>query len=661
MTSDEIRKTQKIILWLSIIGYVALFGWLAFRQHAAFETGALDLGNYDQAMWNAAHGRGLELTTLPQYSLNRMGLHVEPILFLLVPLYWLWSSPLVLLAVQTLALALAAHPLFLLAHRRLQNRWAALAIALAYLLLPATQAVNLFDFHAVSLSPLFMLWGLYFLDFFPDPKTQSTKYEIRKITIGIIFLLLAMSTKEDISLHVFMVGLYFALIRRQWKLGGGIVTLGLAWAFVAFGVVIPAFRVGGGQSAYVGFFPALGNSPLEIALSPITHPRLVLEILFRPENLQALGMLTLPFALLNLIGMPVFLLTAPSLAITLLSNNPLQQQLETWHYAAPMLPFIALAAADGMARITHHVSRITKNSIYIIALVLLLFSLGYHYLRGYSPLSKPFHLPIVTEHQRLGDEIAASIPASAAVVAQAELVPHLSQRRQVEIWQGDFPADADYIFVDMAHQKFVNRENAQVNFLSDLIYNKAWGFADARDGYLLLKKNETRLIPDDFYSFALADARRNTAPELARFGDTLALVGAETQLNRTAEPQMTLYFRILKQPAEDYFPRLYLLDAAGNAIGATIVQQPVPVWVPAHVWEKDSIIKIRFNTLPWWTGDGKHAQFSYALGVSRVGDDPTADAWNLSLRLPAQGENLLPDNLIFLQSFYRLAGMVYAK
>ena len=687
MTNNQspISNPQSLTLWVAIVLYIAVFGWLATTRHLAYESGALDLGNYDQAMWNAAHGRGLALTTVPQISTNRMGLHVEPILFLLVPLYWLFASPLTLIWVQTVALGLAALPLFLISRRWLKNEWGALAVALAFLLLPATESVNMFDFHAVSLSPVFMLWALYFLDKsiglsstpsptlplsgggeFPPPFQGGGRGRVNlSIVAAILFLLLAMSTKEDISLHVLMLGVYVMFIRRRWMAGGAIAALGLAWAVVAFGVVIPAFRTGGGQSAYVGFFPALGNSPLEIALSPVTKPLTVWRLLIRPQSLRALAMLTAPFAFLNVAGLPVFAIAAPSLAITLLSNNPLQQQLESWHYAAPMLPFVSLAAADGLRRITNYELRImngTRRMATGLGILLLVVSLGYHFLRGYSPLAKPFRLPQVTAHQRAGDALAAEIPPDAAVVAQAELEPHISQRRQISIWQGDFPADADFFWLDVAHPKFVNRDDAQAKMLGVLVLDESLGIAAADDGYLLLRRGAGRDLPPQFYDFLYADAARwQSAPEMARFGDELSLVGVEPHTNREAEPQVTLYFRVLRQPAADYFLRLYLLDENDVPQGATIFRQPALVWLPTSKWETGKIIRVRFNTLPWWTGDGKHRRFGYAVAVARDGGNPQTDPWDESLRLPATGARVLPGNLVPVQRFYRLAGMVYVE
>jgi len=41
-------------------------------------------------------------------------------------------------------------------------------------------------------------------------------------------------------------------------------------------------------------------------------------------------------------------MAAPAWAITLLSSNPLMRRLETYHYAAPAIPFMMLAAVDGV-------------------------------------------------------------------------------------------------------------------------------------------------------------------------------------------------------------------------------------------------------------------------------------------------------------------------
>jgi uncharacterized membrane protein len=440
MTSRHANKTVMIhrsalpttALLILVCLYALVFGTLAARAYPAHETNALDLGNYDQALWNAAQGRGLRLTLLPQLGPTRFALHVEPILFLIVPIYrFVTDDPRLLLWLQAIVMALGGLPLYGLARRRLGNDWPPLMIVAAYYLLPTVESVTLFEFHAVGLAPTLLLAGLYFLDralittddprgLWLGPAVEVTpRLRASWVLSGLLFLL-ALGTKEDISLHMFMIGLYLLALRRRWRPGLVLALVGLVWFYVAFYVIIPTSRPSGAGSAYTGFFTTLGDTPLEIALSPFRTPGKVLALLATPDNGRALMMLTLPLAFTPLAGLPLFFLAAPTLAITLLSANPLMHQLETYHYAAPAIPFVLLAAVDGVANIPGLLSTCacapgagragkyrtsnrksanpqisnTKRSLlstpfsllltpFSLALLVLVVSLVYHYYRGY--------------------------------------------------------------------------------------------------------------------------------------------------------------------------------------------------------------------------------------------------------------------------------------
>jgi hypothetical protein len=284
-----------------------------------------------------------------------------------------------------------------------------------------------------------------------------------------------------------------------------------------------------------------------------------------------------------------------------------------------------------------------------------LVALSYHYLRGYSPLSKPFHWPEITNHQRLGEEIAAAIPPDAAVLAEAELVPHLSRREQVAIWAGSLSEKYEYVMLDVSHPKFINRDNAHANLISTMVYKHEFGLTVTKDGYFVLKRGAERLpVQEGFQNFLFADPDWREQPALAQFGELFALVGVETHTNREAEPEVTLYFHVLKQPEEDYFIRLYLLNEVDQPVGETVFQQPALVHGPTHLWQPGDVIKVRFNTLPWWTGDGWQNRFSYAVAV--VSGE---ERWDAMARLSVTGQQALPDNLAYVHGFYRLAGMAY--
>lgn len=699
----------RLLLTLLILLYFVYFSLYANQRHLAFETNAFDTGVYAQPLWNFINGHNFAASIIQDNGPLRWATHVEPILFLIAPLYALWPDPRVLFWVQIAALSLAALPMFALATRRLSSDWAALGVVLAYFLMPATQAVTLFDFHAVSLAPLFLLSAIYFLEralaaqnisfwlwpelparneFSPPPPAAP----LRLYLLSGLFFLLALSTKEDISLHVFMIGLYLLVLRRRWQEGGLLMAAGLLWFYVTFQIIIPAFRTGGGHSIYAAWFETLGNTPLEIALSPVTAPDKVLALLFRPGSLPALLMITLPLALLPWVGLPLFALTAPSLAFSLLSQNPTLRQLETWHYAAPMLAFIMLGAIDGLARLNywlvrgpwpvarnHHqaspiklktpragTAQNLKLPLALLILLLLAVSLTYHYHRGYSHLSQLSEWPPVTAHHRLGRQIAAAIPPEASVLAQAQLIPYVAHRFNLGIWHGPLDTGYDYIWFDLSHRLLPNRFNAHGELLTGMVIEPAFGVAAATDGYILLKKGAPReVISDDLFTFTQFDEIPARArPFNATFGDAFQLVAVETDARRLAnpetEPQIVLYFDTLQTPAQDYRLFLYRLDADGAIAGATDYPQPALFWWPTSRWQAGDQRRVRVNTIPWWTGD--KSRFVYAIGWSR-NDDP----WDVSARLPvsvdapAAAQPLDGGTLLPVAAFRRFGGLVYPQ
>jgi hypothetical protein len=377
------------------------------------------------------------------------------------------------------------------------------------------------------------------------------------------------------------------------------------------------------------------------------------------------------------VGLPLFVLSAPTLAIALLSSNPLMHQLETFHYAAPLIPFVMLAAVDGVARVanlksanqqisesanqrisesanrhrgsnitfyalrfigsasfrTQHahlhcaqaqVSRITHHAL-LLSLLVLLASLVYHYHRGYSPLARPFHWPEVSDHQRLADQLAALIPPDVPVVAQAELVPLVDHRPWIQVWQGPLDERAEYFLLDISHPAFLNRDGAQEGLLSDIAQDASVGLLAAKDGYLLLHRGSARRpITPEFFTFVYADPPASAVPAAATFGAELQLVAYEVHRNyadRDAEPLVTLYWQALAPPTEDYFIAMFLLNEQGKPVGVTPYQQPLTVWWPTSRWEPGRSVRLLANTFPWWTGDRR--DFGYGVAVLRRRESAT--------------------------------------
>jgi uncharacterized membrane protein len=196
------------------------------------------------------------------------------ILLFVAPFYLINSGPETLLFLQTAAIGLGGLPLFWLARGKLENDFAALSLLAAYLLFPTLQIVNLWDFHPPALAVGFFMAAFYCL--------------VRRKSGWFLFWAgLAMLCKEELPLQVAFLGLAAIVMQRNWRLGLLTIAVSLAYFFIILYWVIPANSITG-DHLFIGFYAELGQTPLEIVVTAITRPDLVLKILWQPNRLQYL-------------------------------------------------------------------------------------------------------------------------------------------------------------------------------------------------------------------------------------------------------------------------------------------------------------------------------------------------------------------------------------
>ena len=233
-----------MLLALAVLLYAVVFSYLTINRYAAFEARAQDMGNLNQAIWNLAHGNGLRFTNYPGIT-SRLSLHVEPILLPIAPLYRLFPHVETLLILQAAVVALGALPLFALARYKFDSDWAALAFALAFLLNPAIQGANWYEFHPVTLAPTLIMAAFYFL------VTGRTGWFA-------LFAVLAAGCKEEIALLIFMLGFYAFVMLKRRSLGSVTMALALGWAlFAVLGIQnsVAAGNIHWERYAYLGDTP----------------------------------------------------------------------------------------------------------------------------------------------------------------------------------------------------------------------------------------------------------------------------------------------------------------------------------------------------------------------------------------------------------------------
>jgi uncharacterized membrane protein len=120
--------------------------------------------------------------------------------------------------------------------------------------------------------------------------------------------------------------------------------------------IIPTFSVTG-DHLFLGYYSYLGDSPLEIVVTTVTRPDLVLGSLSQPAKLAYLRDVLTPFAFLPLVGLPVTLIGLPMFAINLLSTNSAMHDATGGQYGADVAPWLAWGAVFGFFYVRRGVGR----------------------------------------------------------------------------------------------------------------------------------------------------------------------------------------------------------------------------------------------------------------------------------------------------------------
>lgn len=579
-------SVARLFLLVAVLGYACVFSYLTVVRYAAFEARALDMGNLNQAIWNTAHGNWFHLTNQPG-TVNRLSLHVEPILVPISWLYLLYPEPPLLLVLQSVVVALGAIPLFALARHKLGNEWVALAFAIVYLLTPTIQAANWIEFHPITLAPTFLLAAFYYL------VTDRPRYFT-------LFAILAASCKEEVALLIVMMGAYALIILRRPRWGLVTMALAMAWALLAVLGIQQFFAEG---NIHWGRYAYLGDSPGEMVLSLLTRPGLVWAQLVKADAGGYLWSLLWPTAFLALLAPEVLILSLPSLAINLLADFPPMHETTTLIYAAPIVPFVLAGAVMGLARVAGWLrNEWLRNALVpLLAGAVLLLGLRAQRLYGYLPGNGNYMDLTITDHHRRAAAIIEQIPADAAVSAQDRLNPHVSGRETVYIFpriEDERIGDADTVFVDVTGPAWPQHPN-DLRATIDSLLAEDFGVAAADDGYLLLRRGlDNRTIPDSFYSAWRAPEVETTNTLGLRFGDMLELLDFRIVQDRYGEIVAEMTWLPLTEIDREL--RFYVAYVAkdGTILHENDYYQPVSVlWYPTTLWEVGS--PTRISTLPW--------------------------------------------------------------
>ncbi|OGK17537.1 hypothetical protein A2774_00930 [Candidatus Roizmanbacteria bacterium RIFCSPHIGHO2_01_FULL_39_12c] len=394
-------KKHNVLLWVSILVYVVYFSiFTVLRMRNTLYASYYDLGIMHQTVYSTYkalqtgdYGRFLELTNPTGIAqIKRMAIHNDLLLALIAPFYFIHSGPETLLVIQSFILGLGALAVFKISQYILQKLQYAnvlsLGFAFSYLLYPPLQLSNIYDFHAVTLATVFLLFMFYF-------------WLVRRYWLSLGFLLLSLLSKEQVGLVTLIFGIYLyaSMLRstvaknKQKKnivFASVIIVLSVVWFILSVFYLIPIFR--GGQHFAVARYTEFGDSPIEIIIGILTNPYSIAKIIFSKATWDYLVKLLAPVGFLPLLSPAQLLLALPEFAVNLLSKNPNMRNI-IYHYTAVITPFVFISAIYGGRKLIELKSQISKSKTEkrkssMVLTYLLIFALYSAYIYGPLPFAK---------------------------------------------------------------------------------------------------------------------------------------------------------------------------------------------------------------------------------------------------------------------------------
>ena len=452
------QRTDRLIALLVALDAIGI-SLAGIARYRAGLTHFYDLGVYDNVIWQAAHGR---FFYYPQYEMSFFGDHFAPLLFLFVPLYWLFAHPCLLVILQSVALSMGAIPLARATRAILAQAGGSdgplgsehfreavgIVLVLLYFANVALLHISMFDFHPLAFAiPLSL--AMY-------QAALAGRWPRFWLTSALL-----LACKEESAISVASFGLVLVLFGedRSRRRHGAVLALAAAVYFVVvMTLIIPAFQRPAAQAGwvYVTRYAHLGATLGEVLRTIALHPLHTLAVSFAPYKLETLFQLVLPLGLLPLIGWRTLLVALPSLFYGYISARNEQFRIQ-YQYFSVTLPWLFISASWGLQAWGRACTRLTQRwsqrrwlAMALCAAPLLLAAdSSLYYLVKLKPIRSEFFA--VWPHWRAIEEVRAIIGPDASVSATNSLAPFFSHRPEI------------YLSLDFIH----NRDLVRVLGLPD--------------------------------------------------------------------------------------------------------------------------------------------------------------------------------------------------
>ncbi|MBD2179138.1 DUF2079 domain-containing protein [Pseudanabaena sp. FACHB-1998] len=466
MRKITFSKINSIII-LVVTSTLVLFFFSSIR-HALFQSGALDLGFFDQGIYLISQGLYPRSTII---DIHMLGDHAALILYPLSLFYKIYPDIHWLFLIQAIAISISIFPIVNLSQKwSLSNKNLNLILAI-YLLSPILfNANSTYDFHPDIFALPCLLWAIVW----------SQENKLGLFSLSIIGLLIS---KAVFSLIAIALGIWLIFCNQRKKIGLVTIFLGIFWFLIATQVIMPTF--GASTERFALRYSYLGESYSSILGNLFWKPNLILSKLFSVDSLVYLLLLFAPYIwCIRYKNLNYLIIVLPTIIMNILSNDPQQRYLSN-HYPLPVLPVLILMVISEINDFTDQKKWRYRFIVFWTVLAFVAMSR--------LNLFAGEYLQSLDTWQANQEAIALVKNTKGSILTTHEIAPHVTHRSQVRLAFSNSSyqlADFDYILLNTRHSGYQSDREYTLSLVEQAKQISSFKLEYQKDDvYLFAKKN----------------------------------------------------------------------------------------------------------------------------------------------------------------------------
>jgi uncharacterized membrane protein len=465
--------------------FTIIYVLISIVNHYYFRTATLDLGLYTHNMYDYLRFGFADTGIFKCVAENQLSDHFDIYLILFSP-FTLVFKTYTLLIIQIIAVVFGSLGIYKLIYIYSDNKKHAFWASVFFMSFFAVFSALSFDYHSSVVATMLVPWFLIYV------KKKNFK-------IALLFLVLILISKENISLWMFFVCTGFMWEYRKDKVQlknlAIFSTISIAYFILIVWMVMPALS---SSSSYAHFdFTHFGASPTLIIANFFSSPISFIQDFFSNHSQNPHGYyiktelllyLLLSGGIFAMYKFQYFWMMIPIIMQKFMHNN-----INMWgvgfHYNIEFTVILTLAVFTVLWRIKQpSLRQILLFTSLLLSITITIRSmdstLGYndkkrlrfyqaqHYEKGYN---------VKEVHQALNE-----IPKDASVSAISVYTPHLSLRDN--LYTLPCINDAEYIVFSTSEKMFPYSEEEYLSFTSNLLVDSAWVINKQINDFYILKK-----------------------------------------------------------------------------------------------------------------------------------------------------------------------------